>query len=692
MDTVQKNSIEIVGVQYRPEIDGLRALAVMLVVVYHAFPSGLMGGFIGVDIFFVISGYLISNILVDIIVYKKASLFVFFQRRIRRLFPSLLVVLYFCLFVGWFWFTSVELESLGRHLLASATFTSNFLLMSESGYFDIVSATKPLLHLWSLAIEEQFYIIFPIFLLILIKFKVELFKSVLYLSVLSLISCVSFTAFNATLGFYFPVNRFWELLLGALLSIGVHDTSLAKRTKSGFVQLFEWFGIKPFLWTHQHSRKLANVQSIVGFAIILIGAICLDGSGSLPLGWSIIPCVGTVLIITAGSQAWLNNVIFSQPSLTWLGKISYPLYLWHWPLLSVSSILLASRPSVPSRILIIVLAAMLSHFLYVTVEKWFRYGGKNTLKVSTLLTLMALIAMSGYAIVSSAGFKQRPIAVQYSKITEAATDWHPFDKYVSLDLDGHLVRTSTPHLPPNILFIGDSHLEQFAPLILQLSVEHKLRPSQFFSSPGCPPIPNVFERTSLGCENNINAIRGLLRAQSTIDTIVIGACWNCYFGHETLPKVNNQRKFEYYYKAGPKAESFRGQRGAQLALKSLEGYLVELSQHYNVFLLLDNPLGDQFNPTIDLKNRLIIRQLVDSKSTAQIDEKQLELNEYLTRLAHKSGAAVLDQLVYLCQERQCTNRNENGLPIYKDDHHLRPFFVRQMTKLFEPLIHKKIQP
>jgi peptidoglycan/LPS O-acetylase OafA/YrhL len=680
------------GSQYRPDIDGLRALAVLLVVAYHAFPGVFKGGFIGVDIFFVISGYLISNILIDIIYNKKSSLVNFFQRRIRRLFPSLLVILFFCLFVGWFCFTAIELEYLGKHLLASATFTSNFVLMNESGYFDTVSSTKPLLHLWSLAIEEQFYIIFPIYLCVLFKLRVNLFKGVLCLGIISLTSCLVFSLLEPTIGFYFPANRIWELLLGALLTIGRFDSRDIKKGNGVFARSVSWGWIRSFFSTLQQSSKLGNFQSVLGVTMILSGVIFLDGTSNLPAGWNIIPCLGAVLIITASHQAWLNRSIFSHPTMTWVGRISYPLYLWHWPLLSIGSILLASRPTVLWRIGIILLSVVLSHLLYVTVERWFRYGGRNKLKVSILLTLMATAGLSGYIIMLSDGFKQRPVAVQYAKTSEAVTDWHPFDSYFSQVVAGVSVKSLTPSVPPKIMFIGDSHMEQFGPLVRQLSNDHKLRGSVFFTSAGCPPIPNVFERTTLGCENNIAAIQALLHAEPTIDTIVIGACWNCYFGHETLPQVNRQSKFQYYYQTASKAESFRGEHGSQLAFKSLEEYLSDLSQRYKVYLLLDNPLGDQFSPAIYLKNRLNIRQSVDLKNTAQIDHKQLELNEYLTQIAYRSGALVLDQVAYLCHERQCTRLSEEGWPIYKDDHHLRPFYVRKMTKLFEPLVHQNTWP
>ncbi len=208
-------TIELVP-EYRPDIDGLRAIAVILVIGYHAFPNLVKGGFIGVDIFFVISGYLISTILFTNLWNNKFSLSDFYFRRIRRIFPALIVVMGACLAFGWFALLAGEYKQLGKHIAGGAGFVSNFLLWNESGYFDNTGDTKPLLHLWSLGIEEQFYILWPILLLLASQ------RGVNFLVIASTVAGISFSlnliSQDGVAGFYSPQTRFWELLVGSALA------------------------------------------------------------------------------------------------------------------------------------------------------------------------------------------------------------------------------------------------------------------------------------------------------------------------------------------------------------------------------------------------------------------------------------------------------------------------------------------
>ena len=204
--------------KYRPDIDGLRALAIISVVLFHTFPSVIRGGFVGVDIFFVISGFLISTIIVENLGAGTFSFREFYIRRIRRIFPSLIIILITTYLIGWFFLLADEYKQLGKHIAGGATFVSNVVLWKNSGYFDSAAEMKPLLHLWSLAIEEQFYIIWP--LLIWFSWKRNLNLLIVTVSLLA----ISFTLnlitiqHNAIIDFYAPHTRFWELLAGGVLA------------------------------------------------------------------------------------------------------------------------------------------------------------------------------------------------------------------------------------------------------------------------------------------------------------------------------------------------------------------------------------------------------------------------------------------------------------------------------------------
>ena len=298
---------------YRKDIDGLRALAIIPVVIFHAFPNLLPGGFIGVDIFFVISGYLISRILISQLETNTFSIKDFYAHRIRRIFPALLLVLFFTLLVGLTFSTPDELTKIGNHIAKSALFMQNFQLLSEIGYFDTESSTKPLLHLWSLAIEEQFYFAYPILLFCLWRQKKRL-PVALTLTVIagaSLIACVIHTPQNASEAFYLPHYRMWELMSGGILAIMTQHATTSKSPK-----------------------KVNHAQSIAGLAILSASLITITKTDGFP-GWqALIPVSGAVLIINAGPSAWVNKHLLSQRPIIWAGLISYPFYLWHWPLIS----------------------------------------------------------------------------------------------------------------------------------------------------------------------------------------------------------------------------------------------------------------------------------------------------------------------------------------------------------------------
>ena len=314
---MNKNSIHP---KYRADIDGLRALAILSVVIYHAFPNLIVGGFVGVDIFFVISGFLITAIILENLINGTFSFTNFYIRRVTRIFPALFLVLLSCYALGWFALYASEFKQLGLHIAASAGFVQNLVLWSESGYFDIDSIFKPLLHLWSLSIEEKFYIFWPLTRWFLIRRKINILKVTL------IILCISFAINVLTINsfptatFYSPLSRFWELLCGAVLA---YATVYRKEVTTNF--------------TLKHSNALSSL----GMLCILAALFTINKDDAFPSWWALLPTVGSVMLIAANNQAWINRTILSNKLMVWLGLISYPLYLWHWPLISFGQIIFA---------------------------------------------------------------------------------------------------------------------------------------------------------------------------------------------------------------------------------------------------------------------------------------------------------------------------------------------------------------
>ncbi|MEY3513223.1 MAG: hypothetical protein RL420_246 [Pseudomonadota bacterium] len=311
---------------YRPDIDGLRAIAVLSVVIFHAFPEYLGGGFIGVDVFFVISGFLITSLILREQREERFSLKHFYARRIRRIFPALSLVLGFGLVAGWICLNFMEYKQLTKHTGSSAIFITNFMLLREAGYFDNAADTKPMLHLWSLAIEEQFYLAWPLVLMFFKRLPRWLFPALVVLLLSSLGYSLSLVfKGNFEYDFYSPLSRSWELLLGASLAFGV----------SRQVAI-------PTSWR--------NMAGWVGLVFIFISACFLDKNMPFPGYWALPPTVGAALILFAGMQSNLNRVLLASRPLVAIGLISYPLYLWHWPLLSFARILESQTPGLGLRL------------------------------------------------------------------------------------------------------------------------------------------------------------------------------------------------------------------------------------------------------------------------------------------------------------------------------------------------------
>lgn len=332
------------GLAYRAEVDGLRAIAVCGVIVFHAFPSYLPGGFVGVDVFFVISGFLISGIILNEIEKGTFSVWNFYARRIRRIFPALLIVLVACFVLGWRLLSFEEYKQLGRHLAAASGFFINFQLLKEADYFDTEAAVKPLLHLWSLAVEEQFYLVWPSLLIFAAWFR-RIGALIVLVLVLSFAANIVIVHKNEVAAFYLPVTRFWELMLGAGLAF-------AQMRKQSFLE------------------TAANTKAFLGLALVISSFVLISEDRLFPGLWALMPTVGTALMISSSRQAWLNRAILGSRPFVFVGLISYPLYLWHWPILSFARIAARGENIAASTILfLIALAFVLAAATYVFIER-----------------------------------------------------------------------------------------------------------------------------------------------------------------------------------------------------------------------------------------------------------------------------------------------------------------------------------
>ena len=493
---------------YRSDIDGLRAVAVLLVIGFHFFPRQVPGGFIGVDVFFVISGFLITRLIRAGLEDGSFSLADFYARRIRRIFPALGVVLVACLIAGWLLLFPLDYRDLGKHAAASAVFIANFTFLQEAGYFDTASELKPLLHLWSLGVEEQFYIVCPLLLMLVWRWRSAPIVLAVLLLAVSFAWNVWLTGTNALAAFYLPVTRFWELMLGCILAIGLP----AGRATAG------------------PSDRVRDAASLAGVTLLVVAIMLIDRQKSFPGWWAAFPTLGTALLIFAGPQAYLNRGLSYRP-LVYIGLISYPLYLWHWPIVAFARHFQLKEPTALVKVVYIGAAFLLAHWTYRYLEKPIRFGPRTPRTPIVLSAALALIGLFGALIFLAGGFPGRyPSEIQnlFKDYKREAVRTFGIGLCVSgVEGDTPVLTNDCPKPDPDrghIAVWGDSHA---AHLIRGLSEIERSRGSiqvTMFTAHGCPPVVAFASAPYPHCITaNETIIERIGRLKP--DTVIMGAHW-----------------------------------------------------------------------------------------------------------------------------------------------------------------------
>ncbi|MDR0466082.1 MAG: acyltransferase, partial [Deltaproteobacteria bacterium] len=413
---------------YRPDIDGLRAFAVLAVVGFHAFPATLKGGFIGVDVFFVISGYLISGILLNDLQQGTFSLWNFYSRRIRRIFPALLVVLAAVLIFGWFALFPDEYLALGMHVFGGAAFSANFLLWREAGYWDVAAKAKPLLHLWSLGIEEQFYVVFPLLLFLCAKKHFRIATIVICLCILSFLDNL-YCMPDPTVNFYNPLARAWELLSGAALCALMRHPS-ANGCYLKLDALTAWIIYKKE--QENDGRSLGLVLAVLGVILLGCALLVVRESRPFPGLQALLPVLGTTLLIAAGSSNPVSRHLFANRLAVFTGLVSYPFYLWHWALISYAFIINGGLDASTRlvRVGLVITSFVLAVLTYFLVEKPIRFGvWARQGKVYALIAGMLVMGTLGAVVRHEQGFPARS-AVKSAVEALSHTRWPETTPYV----------------------------------------------------------------------------------------------------------------------------------------------------------------------------------------------------------------------------------------------------------------------
>ncbi len=502
--------------RYRSDVDGLRAVAVMLVVNFHGFPDAMPGGFIGVDIFFVISGFLITGIIARELGAERFSLITFYNRRVRRIFPALIVVLCTVLVLGWLWMLPAPYAALSRDVAASAAFSANIALLLQSGYFDIESAKKPLLHLWSLGIEEQFYLFWPLLLMLAARLRWSLLWVAGAIGVASFVLNVALIGSDPVATFYLPFTRAWELLAGAVLACG-------------------WNRI-------DQSEAAGNRRSIVGVVLIVAAAAVLNVHRAFPGWWALLPVAGGALLLSA-QASWINRVVLGWPPMVWIGLISYPLYLWHWPLLVMFAIIKFEPLTLIDRELILLSSALLAWGTYWLIERPFRFGRPVPLKAASLAGAMAVVAIAGVIVFEGRGFDFRlPGEIRaMANVPVQSAQWRIHQCLLDLAHETAFAHDCVDrNRRPLILVWGDSTAGALMPGLRKAQESRDFGLAQFTAS-SCIPALDVDITGAPGCRANNDRVLALARTIRP-DIVLLQGTWEKYLDHvaETVTALKQQ--------------------------------------------------------------------------------------------------------------------------------------------------------
>jgi peptidoglycan/LPS O-acetylase OafA/YrhL len=621
---------------YRSDIDGLRGIAVLAVVFYHFGTLGFTGGYVGVDVFFVVSGYLITGIVLREIQNNELSLARFYERRIRRIFPALFVTVGFTLTAAAVLFTPLSFENVGRSAVAVALFASNVMFWKDTGYFDAPAGHKPLLHTWSLSVEEQFYILYPVLLSIAWRvFPSTMVRCLVVIASISLALSVYMVAFHPEAAYYWAPTRAWELLLGGLI-ICANPTSLSRRSRSAVAAL--------------------------GLSAIAASVLLFDSSTSFPGAWAILPTAGTAAILYAGPErtSAVGRLLTNQ-LLVGVGLISYSLYLLHWPLLVLAQQLAIVDLTVAQKAALLVVTFLLATASWRWVELPFRsrqYLSRRQVFVGGACA-MSLAGVAGLMVAISGGFPERFETEPRPQLTTCNFRL-PDEAHGLCTLGG----TSSP---ATFLLWGDSHARALSTALSE-SASRQSRTGQLAFGAGCPPLimPGPPKRSlrfgpnSPQCRQFNQRMLEHIQAHRELTTIVLVARWVRYgeVGGDVA-------EFSPALKRTVSALSALGRRA--VIVNQVPEVEHDVPEAYRMARMTGRNLNDILAPTRETyanRNRRVL---------AAFDALQRE------------GAPVIDLRDRLCDNSRCRIL-DSGRLLYADDNHLSDYGARYVSLLFDPIL------
>lgn len=639
--------------KYRADIDGLRAVAVWSVIFFHFQQRYPINGYMGVDVFFVISGYLITSIIQSDINNNNFSFRKFYLRRARRILPALFALLIFTTIVVYFLFLPGELFSYAKSLIATVGFGSNILFFFEEGYFDKSAIYKPLLHTWSLGIEEQFYIIFPVLLVILNKFfrnKVDYI--VVFIAIVSLATNILFINYDMhSSAFYLLSARAWELFIGAALALTNMPTI--------------------------SNKKITEMLSILAAIIFMAGLLINVKDNQYPGYYALFPTIACALLIYSGSQNQdaLIMRLLRMPVMTFMGKISYSLYLWHWPLLVLLSYYMLDYVPVYIRLLLIILCIAISFLSWKYIETPFRK--KTLLKQDgrifiTSLAFMLVFCLVGLLLKTDHGMPQRfspniskladaPILRNYKKVSVDGIDIRPWIIGSSMNPDD-----------ASFLLMGDSHSIAITPALEDMARSHN-QTGLVIRNTGCFLLKKYIEVLPMKpCIDRVEDSMTLLKHSPNIKTVILAARWE--------EKANG--KWEKRSKKNYSRETFLDYQ--EQGLVDLINYIHGLGKKVIIFAQVPQVFYKSNNvPSLLARINLYNRELDLRPTLENYMKKQKDIISMFERIKQKTGIDIIWPHKELCKQNFC-DLTDGEISYYYDDDHLSVYGAKKIEYMFEP--------
>jgi peptidoglycan/LPS O-acetylase OafA/YrhL len=633
---------------YRPDIDGLRAIAVLVVLFFHLGIGGFSGGYVGVDMFFVISGFLITRQIVHETADGEFSLMSFYERRVRRLVPALLLMLVVSLVAGAVLLLPQDFAHLARNAASAGAFLSNFSYWMQTDYFHGDAKTRVLLHTWSLGVEEQFYLTFPLILLFAAKLGRDILVRILVaLTLLSFAACVWMSSVDHSTAFYLFPFRAWEFLIGALLALGIFGTATALRDR--------------------------HASSIIGLLLILTPVVAFDDMTPFPAANALLPCLGAMLLIRGGADTPVGRLLSTEP-LRFVGRISYSVYLWHWPLIVFANYVIIRPLSLLENLGLAALSLGLGYLSWRFVEQPFRRPVEH--KSSFTVLKLAGAATAVICGVASLIYVDRGMPERFPERTVALASYtgsmNPeADKCGDVDLQLAPSSTCTIGDPgnANVMLWGDSHAGTLFGALQDIGEDGQ--GIVYGATPQCPPL---FELgTSKEClEGNRRRLEHLL-ALPEIDTVIIAARWSLYLDGRltSVGDAENNVGVPALVKADGKPYPLFS-NSARDAFRSGLDHLVDrlLAADKQVVLVYPVPeTGFDIPSTLALMDSRGQNPASFTIPRAEYVDRQQHALTILDGLGNRKGLTRVYPDRIFCPDSQCLTYAK-GAPLYFDSHHL----------------------